>query len=102
MVRRYLFILYNRMLERARSLPSDEMYRGRPENLARRGRRICREEVDLSMIEKRISCGGVQDLIHQAHAELHQLDLLLKEASEQRLPPMRLFGTGAFDVSKAI
>ncbi|PON98786.1 ETC complex I subunit [Trema orientale] len=80
MVRRYLLILYNRLRERARSVPTQESPRGRPENLARRGLRICREEVDLSMIEKRIGCGGVQDLIHQARAELYQIDLFFKEA----------------------
>ncbi|PON42551.1 ETC complex I subunit [Parasponia andersonii] len=80
LARRYLLDLYTRMLDKVALAPEIEPYRECVEEYASERLRICREEVDLSMIEKRIDCGPIPNLITQARIELHQVNFAHKRA----------------------
>ncbi|PON87569.1 ETC complex I subunit [Trema orientale] len=80
LARRYLLDLYTRILDKVALAPDIKPYRKCVEEYASKRLRICREEVDLSMIEKRIDCGPIQNLITQARIELHQVNFALKRA----------------------
>jgi len=51
-------------------VPEDEGYRKAVESFTRQRLNVCKEEEDWEMIEKRLGCGQVEELIEEARDEL--------------------------------
>ncbi|URD79786.1 NADH dehydrogenase (ubiquinone) 1 alpha subcomplex [Musa troglodytarum] len=68
--REVLVSLYNRTLKEIQAVPQDEGYRKAIESFTRHRLQVCQEEEDWEVIEKRIGCGQVEELIEEAQDEL--------------------------------
>ncbi|CAA2986813.1 probable NADH dehydrogenase [ubiquinone] 1 alpha subcomplex subunit 5, mitochondrial [Olea europaea subsp. europaea] len=68
--REVLIGLYTKTLEEIKVVPEDEGYRKAVESFTRHRLKVCQEEEDWEVIEKRIGCGQVEELIEEAQDEL--------------------------------
>lgn len=68
--REVLINLYRKTLEEIKAVPEDEGYRKAVETFTRHRLSVCQEEEDWEMIEKRLGCGQVEELIEEAQDEL--------------------------------
>lgn len=68
--REVLINLYNKTLKEIQAVPPDEGYRKAVESFTRHRLKACEEEEDWEMIEKRLGCGQVEELIEEAQDEL--------------------------------
>ncbi|KAH0688188.1 hypothetical protein KY284_018741 [Solanum tuberosum] len=68
--REVLINLYRKTLEEIKAVPEDEGYRKAVESFTRHRLSVCQEEADSEMIEKRLGCGQVEELIEEAQDEL--------------------------------
>lgn len=68
--REVLINLYRKTLEEIKAVPEDEGYRKAVESFTRHRLSVCQEEGDSEMIEKRLGCGQVEELIEEAQDEL--------------------------------
>ncbi|XP_054786221.1 probable NADH dehydrogenase [ubiquinone] 1 alpha subcomplex subunit 5, mitochondrial [Prosopis cineraria] len=68
--REVLIGLYTKTLNEIRAVPEDEGYRKAVESFTRHRLNVCQEEEDWEMIEKRLGCGQVEELIEEAQDEL--------------------------------
>ena len=68
--REVLISLYGRTLKEIEAVPENEGYRKAVESFTRHRLQVCHEEEDWEMIEKRIGCGQVEELIEEAQDEL--------------------------------
>ena len=53
-------------------MPEDEGYRKAVESFTRQRLQVCREEEDWEVIEKRLGCGQVEELIEEARERTNQ------------------------------
>ncbi|XP_010482661.1 PREDICTED: probable NADH dehydrogenase [ubiquinone] 1 alpha subcomplex subunit 5, mitochondrial [Camelina sativa] len=65
-----LIDLYNKTLKEIQAVPEDEGYRKSVEAFTRHRLSVCKEEEDWEVIEKRLGCGQVEELIEEARDEL--------------------------------
>ncbi|KAK4363019.1 hypothetical protein RND71_018260 [Anisodus tanguticus] len=68
--REVLINLYRKTLDEIKAVPEDEGYRKAVESFTRHRLSVCQEEEDSEMIEKRLGCGQVEELIEEAQDEL--------------------------------
>lgn len=68
--RAVLIDLYSKTLKEIQAVPEDEGYRKAVESFTRHRLNVCKEEEDWEVIEKRIGCGQVEELIEEARDEL--------------------------------
>lgn len=68
--REVLINLYSKTLEEIKAVLEDEGYLQAVESFTRHRLHVCVEEQELEMIEKRIGCGQVEELIEEAQDEL--------------------------------
>ncbi|KAG1371379.1 putative NADH dehydrogenase [ubiquinone] 1 alpha subcomplex subunit 5, mitochondrial [Cocos nucifera] len=68
--REVLISLYKRTLKEIQAVPENEGYRKAVESFTRHRLQVCVDEEDWEMIEKRIGCGQVEELIEEAEDEL--------------------------------
>ncbi|WMV34003.1 hypothetical protein MTR67_027388 [Solanum verrucosum] len=68
--REVLINLYRKTLEEIKAVPEDEGYRKAVESFTRHRLNVCVEERESEMIEKRLGCGQVEELIEEAQDEL--------------------------------
>ncbi|KAJ8554372.1 hypothetical protein K7X08_025050 [Anisodus acutangulus] len=68
--REVLINLYGKTLDEIKAVPEDEGYRKAVESFTRHRLCVCQEEEDSEMIEKRLGCGQVEELIEEAQDEL--------------------------------
>ncbi|KAG0501143.1 hypothetical protein HPP92_001215 [Vanilla planifolia] len=68
--RAVLISLYTRTLKEIQAVPEDEGYRKAVESFTRHRLQVCQEEEDWEVIEKRLGCGQVEELIEEAQDEL--------------------------------
>lgn len=68
--REVLINLYKKTLVEIRGVPEDEGYRKAVETFTSQRLKVCQEEEDWEMIEKRLGCGQVEELIEEAQDEL--------------------------------
>lgn len=68
--REVLINLYNKTLKEIKAVPEDEGYRKAVESFTSHRLKVCQEEEDWEMIEKRLQCGQVEELIEEAQDEL--------------------------------
>ncbi|XP_030500933.2 probable NADH dehydrogenase [ubiquinone] 1 alpha subcomplex subunit 5, mitochondrial [Cannabis sativa] len=68
--RQVLIELYNKTLKEVEAIPADEGYRKAVEHFTRQRLKVCEEEEDWEVIEKRLACGQVEELIEEARDEL--------------------------------
>ena len=74
--REVLISLYTQTLDEITSVPEDEGYRKAVESFTRHRLQVCKEEEDWELIEKRLGCGQVEELIEEAKDELKLLSML--------------------------
>ncbi|EXC05949.1 putative NADH dehydrogenase [ubiquinone] 1 alpha subcomplex subunit 5 [Morus notabilis] len=53
-------------LKEVQAIPEDEIYRKVVEDVTRRRLKVCQEEENWEVVEKRIACGQVEELIEEA------------------------------------
>ena len=68
--REVLISLYNKTLKEVQVIPENVGYRKHVEAFTKHRLQVCLEEEDWEAIEKRISCGQVEELIEDAESEL--------------------------------
>ncbi|XP_028079129.1 probable NADH dehydrogenase [ubiquinone] 1 alpha subcomplex subunit 5, mitochondrial [Camellia sinensis] len=68
--REVLISLYGKTLKEIQAVPEDEGYRKAVESFTRHRLKVCQEEDDWEIIEKRLACGQVEELIEEAQDEL--------------------------------
>ncbi|KAL5727177.1 hypothetical protein ACHQM5_000401 [Ranunculus cassubicifolius] len=68
--REVLISLYNKTLKEIQAVPEDEGYRKAVESFTKQRLQVCVEEKDHDVIEKRLGCGQVEELIEEAQDEL--------------------------------
>lgn len=68
--REVLISLYTKTLNEIKAVPEDEGYRKAVESFTKHRLQVCKEEEDWEQIEKRLSCGQVEELIEEAQDEL--------------------------------
>ncbi|KAK8714759.1 hypothetical protein V6N13_042108 [Hibiscus sabdariffa] len=68
--REVLIGLYSKTLKEIQAVPEDEGYRKAVESFTRHRLKVCQEEEDWEVIEKRLGCGQVEELIEEARDEL--------------------------------
>ncbi|KAL1206727.1 putative NADH dehydrogenase [ubiquinone] 1 alpha subcomplex subunit 5 [Cardamine amara subsp. amara] len=68
--RAVLIDLYSKTLKEIQAVPEDEGYRKAVESFTRHRLNVCKEEEDWEVIEKRLGCGQVEELIEEARDEL--------------------------------
>ncbi|KAK9103744.1 hypothetical protein Sjap_020998 [Stephania japonica] len=68
--REVLISLYTKTLHEIKAVPEDEGYRKAVESFTRHRLKACEEEEDWELIEKRLGCGQVEELIEEARDEL--------------------------------
>lgn len=69
--------LYNKTLNEIQRVPEDEGYRKAVESFTRHRLKVCQEEEDWEVIEKRLGCGQVEELIEEAQDELKLIDKMI-------------------------
>ncbi|KAK8710539.1 hypothetical protein V6N13_145858 [Hibiscus sabdariffa] len=77
--REVLIGLYTKTLKEIQAVPEDEDYRKAVESFTRHRLTVCREEEDWEMIEKRLGCGQVEELIEEARDELTLIGKMIGE-----------------------
>ncbi|KAG1338812.1 putative NADH dehydrogenase [ubiquinone] 1 alpha subcomplex subunit 5 [Cocos nucifera] len=82
--REVLISLYGRTLKEIQAVPENEGYRKAVESFTRHRLQVCLEEEGWEMIEKRIGCGQVEELVEEAQDELK---LIAKMIGPLHLPP---------------
>lgn len=75
--RQVLIGLYSKTLKEIQAVPEDEGYRKAVESFTRHRLEICQEETDWQVIEKRLGCGQVEELIEEAEDELKLIDKMI-------------------------
>lgn len=75
--REVLISLYNKTLKEIQAVPEDEGYRKAVESFTRHRLKVCQEEEDWEVIEKRLGCGQVEELIEEAQDELKLIDKMI-------------------------
>ncbi|GAA0158184.1 oxidoreductase [Lithospermum erythrorhizon] len=73
-----LIDLYSKTLKEIKAVPSDEGYRKAVEKFTSHRLQVCKEESDLDLIEKRLGCGQVEELIEEAQDELKLLSHMIE------------------------
>ncbi|KAH9309260.1 hypothetical protein KI387_037171 [Taxus chinensis] len=68
--RQVLISLYNKTLKEVQIIPPNVPYRKHVEAFTNHRLKVCQEEQDWEIIEKRIACGQVEELIEDANSEL--------------------------------
>ncbi|XP_028773189.1 probable NADH dehydrogenase [ubiquinone] 1 alpha subcomplex subunit 5, mitochondrial isoform X2 [Neltuma alba] len=68
--REVLVGLCTKTLKEVQAVPEDEGYRKAVESFRRQRLKVCEEEEDWEMIEKRLGCGQAEELIEEAQDEL--------------------------------
>lgn len=68
--REVLISLYSKTLKEIQAIPEDEGYRKAVESFTRQRLKVCQEEPDWEVIEKRLGCGQVEEIIEEAKDEL--------------------------------
>ncbi|KAI8029288.1 hypothetical protein LOK49_LG01G01565 [Camellia lanceoleosa] len=68
--REVLISLYSKTLKEIQAVPEDEGYRKAVESFTRHRLKVCQEEDDWEIIEKRLASGQVEELIEEAQDEL--------------------------------
>ncbi|XP_008781156.1 probable NADH dehydrogenase [ubiquinone] 1 alpha subcomplex subunit 5, mitochondrial [Phoenix dactylifera] len=76
--REVLISLYRRTLKEIQAVPENEGYRKAVESFTRHRLEVCLEEEDWEVIEKRIGCGQVEELIEEAQDELKLIDKMIE------------------------
>ncbi|XP_038988827.1 probable NADH dehydrogenase [ubiquinone] 1 alpha subcomplex subunit 5, mitochondrial [Phoenix dactylifera] len=76
--REVLISLYKRTLKEIQAVPENEGYRKAVESFTRHRLQVCQDEEDWEMIEKRIGCGQVEELIEEAQDELKLIDKMIE------------------------
>lgn len=79
--REVLIGLYTKTLTEIQRVPEDEGYRKAVESFTRHRLKVCEEEEDWEVIEKRLGCGQVEELIEEAQDELKLIDKMIGTAS---------------------
>ncbi|MBA0685299.1 hypothetical protein Goari_012968 [Gossypium aridum] len=79
--REVLIGLYNKTLKEIQAVPEDEGYRKAVESFTRHRLKVCQEEEDWEMIEKRLVCGQVEELIEEARDELTLIGKMIGSAN---------------------
>ncbi|THG14598.1 hypothetical protein TEA_014215 [Camellia sinensis var. sinensis] len=82
--REVLISLYGKTLKEIQAVPEDEGYRKAVESFTRHRLKVCQEEDDWEIIEKRLACGQVEELIEEAQDELK---LIAKMIARLRFKP---------------
>lgn len=75
--REVLINLYNKALKEIKAVPENEGYRKAVESFTTHRLKVCQEEQDWEMIEKRLGCGQVEELIEEAQDELKLIDKMI-------------------------
>lgn len=75
--REVLIGLYSKTLKEIKAVPEDEGYRKAVESFTRHRLKVCQEENDWEVIEKRLGCGQVEELIEEAEDELKLIDKMI-------------------------
>ncbi|KAL8095842.1 hypothetical protein AgCh_036997 [Apium graveolens] len=75
--RQVLIGLYSKTLKEIQAVPEDEGYRKAVESFTRHRLKVCQEENDWEVIEKRLGCGQVEELIEEAEDELKLIDKMI-------------------------
>ncbi|KAM6986863.1 NADH dehydrogenase [ubiquinone] 1 alpha subcomplex subunit 5 [Aplochiton taeniatus] len=65
-----LRILYSKILASLQAIPPDAAYRKYTEQLINERFNIIKTEPDVAKLEQKISCGQIEEVIHQAECEL--------------------------------
>ncbi|GLT31234.1 hypothetical protein SLA2020_059840 [Shorea laevis] len=68
--REVLIDLYTKTLNEIKAVPEDEGYRKAVESFTKHRLKVCQEEEDWEVIEKRLGCGQVEELVEEARDEL--------------------------------
>ena len=68
--REVLIDLYSKTLKEIKAVPEDEGYRKAVESFTSHRLKVCQEEKDWELIEKKLGCGQVEELIEEAQDEL--------------------------------
>ena len=68
--REVLIDLYTKTLKEIKAVPEDEGYRKAVESFTSHRLKVCQEEKDWELIEKKLGCGQVEELIEEAQDEL--------------------------------
>ncbi|KAA8533669.1 hypothetical protein F0562_031186 [Nyssa sinensis] len=76
--REALINLYSKTLKEIRAVPEDEGYRKAVESFTRHRLKVCQEEEDWEVIEKRLGCGQVEELIEEAQDELQLIAKMIE------------------------
>ncbi|GAB4827310.1 hypothetical protein Ancab_034196 [Ancistrocladus abbreviatus] len=76
--REVLISLYNQTLREIQAVPEDEGYRKAVESFTRHRLKICQQEEDWEMIEQRLGCGQVEELIEEAKDELQLIAKMIE------------------------
>ncbi|KAJ8773197.1 hypothetical protein K2173_028374 [Erythroxylum novogranatense] len=76
--REVLINLYTKTLKEIQAVPEDEGYRKAVESFTRQRLKVCREEEDWEMIEKKLGCGQVEELIEEAQDELKLIEKMIE------------------------
>ncbi|XP_047329443.1 probable NADH dehydrogenase [ubiquinone] 1 alpha subcomplex subunit 5, mitochondrial [Impatiens glandulifera] len=76
--RNVLIGLYTKTLKEIQGVPEDEGYRKAVESFTKHRLKVCQEEHDWEVIEKRIGCGQVEELIEEAQDELTLIDKMIE------------------------
>ena len=76
--REVLINLYNKTLKEIQAVPEDEGYRKAVESFTRHRLQVCQEEEDWEVIEKRLQCGQVEELIEEAQDELKLISKMIE------------------------
>uniref|UniRef100_A0A5B6ZX08 Uncharacterized protein n=1 Tax=Davidia involucrata TaxID=16924 RepID=A0A5B6ZX08_DAVIN len=76
--REVLINLYSKTLKEIQAVPEDEGYRKAVESFTRHRLNVCQEEKDWEVIEKRLGCGQVEELIEEAQDELKLIGKMIE------------------------
>ncbi|KAF2315545.1 hypothetical protein GH714_040051 [Hevea brasiliensis] len=76
--REVLINLYTKTLKEIQAVPEDEGYRKAVESFTRHRLKVCQEEEDWEMIEKKLGCGQVEELIEEAQDELKLIEKMIE------------------------
>ena len=68
--REVLIDLYSKTLKEIKAVPEDEGYRKAVESFTSHRLKVCQEEKDWELIERKLGCGQVEELIEEAQDEL--------------------------------
>ncbi|XP_044467273.1 probable NADH dehydrogenase [ubiquinone] 1 alpha subcomplex subunit 5, mitochondrial isoform X2 [Mangifera indica] len=84
-VREVLINLCSKTLREIPAVPEDEGCRKAVESFTRHRLKVFQEEEDWEMIEKRLGCGQVEELIDEAQDQLKLIDKMIahSDASEE-------------------